>query len=484
MPENVTIPGSLKDIRTRQAEVQTALTDLELIEEPTDEDSLRTDALIEEGEMLEEAAKPLQERADKIASLRESFRAGGWSSESGADETDLSDQGASGPQFKRAKIDPFADLDGVRNGLVAPSAVRSRALAAVDQFSKRADVYGLSDEAAEEVTRKLEKNGKTFGTNFARQMLTTGAPEYLAAFEQYINDPGGYASRAALSLTAANGGYLVPFTLDPTIILTNNGSRNPYRDNATIKTTTTNDWNGVTSAGVSAEWTAEGIEAADASPTVGNLKITPQKADAYLFGSFEVLSDSDFASQLPMLLADAKDRLEETAFAVGSGTLQPWGVITRGTTVAAASGTAATGPTAASVYTLMGSLPARWRGPTANNVFLAPLSIINILRNVPAFTGATTSIVNDSGPVPTLLGVPLLESTSVSGTLANASKVLAYLDMRQYYIVDRVGMSVVYDPIVLGANRRPTGQGAWYAFWRTGADVSTTAADRVLTLTT
>jgi hypothetical protein len=40
-------------------------------------------------------------------------------------------------------------------------------------------------------------------------------------------------------------------------------------------------------------------------------------------------------------------------------------------------------------------------------------------------------------------------------------------------------MSVLYDPVVLGANRRPTGQGAWYAFWRTGADASTATAIRV-----
>jgi HK97 family phage major capsid protein len=137
----------------------------------------------------------------------------------------------------------------------------------------------------------------------------------------------------------------VPFTLDPTIILTNAGSANPYRQVATVKTTTTNDWNGVTSAGVSAEWTAEGIEAADASPTVGQLKITPQKADAYLFGSFEVLSDSDFAQQLPELLADAKDRIEETAFAVGTGSGQPYGIMTRGTSQNRA-GTAAAGPAA------------------------------------------------------------------------------------------------------------------------------------------
>jgi HK97 family phage major capsid protein len=87
--------------------------------------------------------------------------------------------------------------------------------------------------------------------------------------------------------------------------------------------------------------------------------------------------------------------------------------------------------------------------------------------------------VNDSGPVPTLLGKPFLESTSVLGTYTTGNKVLAFADMSQYFIVDRVGMSVVYDPVVLGSNRRPTGQGAWYAFWRVGADVSTTTAVRV-----
>ena len=43
-------------------------------------------------------------------------------------------------------------------------------------------------------------------------------------------------------------------------------------------------------------------------------------------------------------------------------------------------------------------------------------------------------------------------------------------------------MSVIYDPLVKdSATARPTGQAGWYAFWRTGGDVTTTAAFRVLT---
>jgi HK97 family phage major capsid protein len=491
------VPGRLDDIKDRRGKIRSSLDALEL-DEDNEDNRVRADALLEEWTELSAEMEPLQARADKIAAVRQALieedsREGGsdpiavpvGNSRRSAGIAGMA--GSTGPDLMTTQTryrDPFADLESVRLGITGGEQVRDRAVQVIESFGERSDHWALDSEAVDHALKLVQKGGKAFGTGVARQMLCTGSPEYLASFESYLNDPGGYAQRAALSLTSANGGYLVPFTLDPTIILTNAGSANPYRQIATVKTTTTNDWNGVTSAGVSAEWTAEGTEASDASPTVGQLKITPQKADAYLFGSFEILSDSDFASQLSELLADAKDRIEETAFAVGTGSGQPNGVIPRSTVLAAAAGTAATGPTSASVYALQAALPARWRGPRANNVWLGNLTAINALRNVPAFTGATTSIVQEGPDGPRLLGKPFLESTSIVGAFANGNKVLAYLDARQFYIVDRVGMSVVYDPVVLGANRRPTGQGAWYAFWRTGSDMSTTSASRALSLTT
>jgi len=305
------------EIRTRQEVIRTDLDTLEQVPEPSEEEATRSDALLTEWDDLVLELAPLAERERRVAAVREAAR---------QQANNEAPAPVSSPDVHiRTVQDPFDDLESVRNGLMNPSDVRSRAVTAIERYASRTDHWALSDEGAENATRLVERFGKKFGTEVARQMLSTGSPEYLASFESYLTDPGGYASRAALSLTSANGGYLVPFTLDPTIILTNAGSANPYRQVATVKTTTTNDWNGVTSAGVSAEWTAEGTEAADASPTVGQLKITPQKADAYLFGSFEVLSDSDFGQQLPDLLADAKDRIEETAFAVGTGTGQPKG---------------------------------------------------------------------------------------------------------------------------------------------------------------
>jgi HK97 family phage major capsid protein len=465
------------EIRARMDVIKS---DLDAIEANTDldeETQLRADALLEEFGELDKELAPIAEREVAIAAMRSKIN----DDRARLEATAPSNGPITGtPELvtRNSRLDPFARLEEVRQGITPPSEIRARAKTVIERFAARNDHWQLADEGAEHATELIEKKGTTLGTNVARHLLMTGSPEYLASFEQYVQDPAGFSQRAALSLTPANGGYLVPFTLDPTIILTNAGSANPYRRLATIKTTATNNWNGVTSAGVSAEWTAEGTEAADATPTVGNLQITPQKADAYLFGSFEVLADSDFATQLPELLADAKDRLEESAFAVGTGSGMPWGVIPRGTSQNRA-GTAGTGPALQDAYSLMGALPARWRAPGARNAWVMNLATMNLFRQVASFTGSTQPLLVDGAGGSTMLGYPVLESTSVLGTYTTGNKVMAFGDMRQYYIVDRVGMSVVYDPVVLGANRRPTGQGAWYAFWRVGADVSTSTAIRV-----
>src|SRR5258708_10696035 len=114
--------------------------------------------------------------------------------------------------------------------------------------------------------------------------------------------------RAALSLTQANGGYLLPFVLDPTIVLTNASSANPWRRISRIVQTTSNTWNGVNSAGVNAAMLAQATIVVDASPTVAHIVITPQKHTACVYGSYVILHDTDFAQQLPALPAEPKDR--------------------------------------------------------------------------------------------------------------------------------------------------------------------------------
>lgn len=366
-------------------------------------------------------------------------------------------------------------------GGLYPAAVRERQHAA-------AQTLALSDPAYRSAFDKVIRSPLHF------QLDLTDAERFaMARTRSFTRDMAGdqrdwqtapmgdYSARAALSLTGANGGFLVPFTLDPSIMLTNAGAANPWREWGNVKQTTTNDWNGVTSAGVTAAWLAEGIEAADSTPTVAQTKVTPAKAAAWIFGSYEVLDDSDFATQLPMLLGDAKDRLEEAAFALGTGSGQPFGAVTRATATALGGGAI----TAAGVYALHQALPARFRTGNSRPGWFGNVTALDALRQLPVFTGSQSPMLTGSTMAP--FGEPAAESSTMDAVIAvGGHKVLLYGDGQQYLIVDRIGMTLVYDPLVKGANRIPTGQAGWFGFWRVGADSSvagTSTALRVLSLT-
>lgn len=75
---------------------------------------------------------------------------------------------------------------------------------------------------------------------------------------------------------------MVPFTLDPSIILTSDGSINPLRRISRVVQTVTDNWNGVSSAGVTAEWLAEAAESADAAPTLAQPTVAVHKGSAFI----------------------------------------------------------------------------------------------------------------------------------------------------------------------------------------------------------
>jgi HK97 family phage major capsid protein len=186
-------------------------------------------------------------------------------------------------------------------------------------------------------------------------------PAYERAFLKWVRDPEfGHrlwdedelrayqavtSMRAAMSTTGANGGFLIPQQLDPTIVLTNDGTANPFRQIARVEQGFSTQWEGVSSSGVTAEWAAEAAEASDNTPAFTAPTVVAHRAQAYLFGSYEVLQDTNFEQQLPRLIGDAKDRLESAAFAVGSGSTAPFGVVTATTAITASRVTPTTGGT-------------------------------------------------------------------------------------------------------------------------------------------
>lgn len=426
-------------------------------------------------------------RAEQREHVRSLMRDGRVAVENGDGTRDA------GFQIRKDVGDPFdyrAAVQAAPSDEHAAEEFRGRALKAIESGPHMTDAQRESAAVLAERDHKGDKS---------RFMLDHGSPAYHEAFRAVMRHPQNpslalshcspEAQRAALSLTGANGGFLVPFTLDPSVILTNNGATNPFRSIADVVTITTDDWNGVSSAGVTAEWVAEATQVADASPTFAQPSISVHKADAYIQASLEVVADSSVSGEIAMLIADAKDRLEATAFATGSGSGQPFGIVTAlglttASRVAGSSGAAgAADLVAADVYAVAAALPPRYR-PNASWVAEYGTQLdIRQLGTSNQYHAFWADLGVDNPPQ--LLGKPIYESSAMDTTIVSGSNddVLILGDFRHgYKIVDRMGLELVYEPLVKGANQRPTGEVGWVAFWRVGGDSVDDNAFRMLRL--
>lgn len=437
-----------------------------------------------EWDELDAARVVIVERNDRLAALRSTNLA-----------TETGD-GAEGTEANRAEtFNTNRGQEDIYNlrGLSADNdadgnALRDRALAAIESWRGakpewQESAVALVDNAAD------SKRDRDVATH----VLRYGSPAYRSAFTAYLRNPNALAllpdeQRAALAEGATTtGGFMVPVMIDPSIILTNAGISNPFRQISTVKSITTQSWKGITSAGVTAEWTAEAAQAADASPTVGQPVITPVRADAYVQASFEVIEDTDIANDLPMLFADARDRLEGAAFATGTGSTQPFGIVTELGLVTASRVNASTNGAygAVDVFAVDNSLPQRHR---ANASWVANKSVWNLTRQFAGGSGPQFAFWTDfgGGRPPSLIGYSAYESSAMfnaplSTATASNDDIVVLGDFRSgFYIVDRIGMAVAYNPLVIGANARPTGEAGWFAYWRVGARAVNADAFRML----
>jgi HK97 family phage major capsid protein len=326
---------------------------------------------------------------------------------------------------------------------------------------------------------------------FSERILRTGSAIYERAFGKYVMGGALTADeQRALSLTTTAGGFAVPFTLDPTIIPTSNLSVNPYRAIARQETIATTTWQGITSAGVTASYSAEGTEATDGAPSIAQPTATPVRATVTIPYSIEIGQDwGAFQMEMASLIQDAKDDLEAVKFTSGSGTNEPQGILTGATLVVTGAGTGTFA--LADVFTLEQTLPPRFR-PRAR--VLANRAIYNLVRQfdtggggglwlqvAPLGRGLDNNVPTPGNIGSELLGYPAYEASSMASSVATNALLTTLGDFRYFLIVDRVGMDVEVIPHLFGAtNRLPVGQRALYAFWRNTSVVLSTNAFRTL----
>jgi HK97 family phage major capsid protein len=381
------------------------------------------------------------------------------------------------------------EASGRRDQRPGPTtALRAKALRVVERASF------LSARAADNLDRLVRDEDGDPNALAARYVDAVSDPMYASGFWKAVRS----TTTAHLDMTAAelrafqrvraeqramalgsdpDGGFAVPFQLDPTILLTSDGVTNPVRQVARTETIVGKEWQGVTSEGVTVSRAGEADEASDDSPTLEQPVVRANRVQAFIPFSIEIGQDwASLQNEMARLLADAKDVEEAESFVDGSGIgVEASGVI-RTMDVGSVVETATSGTFAiADVYALLEAVPPRFQ-PRARA--LACLAIINKMRRFVGGGSATeVPVVNES--LNRLLGKPLAELSTMDSAIVAGSKPLIVGDFSNFLIVDRLGMSLELIPHLFGANGRPTGQRGLYAIWRNNSIVLNSNAFRV-----
>jgi HK97 family phage major capsid protein len=391
--------------------------------------------------------------------------------------------------IQRFTTGPWKD-EGIPSWNQSSTDLRSRALDAIERCS------GASDATREALTTTLERFDNKKG-DLARQVIATTDPDYVSAFGELIRGETVLTpeeTRAvrkvrdlqrAMSLTDNAGGYLVPAQLDPSVIITGAGSQNAIRQIARKVVANSDTWTGVSAGQISASWDAEASEVSDDSPTLAQPSISIHTDRVFIPFSLEVGMDAqgNFTEELVKMMVDAKENLENDAFTTGSGTGQPYGIITAlvgGASVVTSA--AADTFASADVYTTYEGVPPRWRGKAS---WLANELIFDKIRQFGTSDGhALWARFGDALPE-RLLGSPRYNASNMDGVINAGAEnyALLYGDFNQYVIADRIGFTVEPIPHLFGTNKRPTGQRGLFGYSRVGADSVVDDAFRLLNVT-
>ena len=386
--------------------------------------------------------------------------------------------------------DPAGDTRRITN-----SEARDRALRVLDSH----DADDLSDAQKTQVDKMVRRDHVT-----ARRILVTENEDYRSAWMKMVTDPhpvlspeenravqAWYEFRALGDWSTTAGGFGIPVFIDPSIILTAQESGNPFLSIAKQVTVNTNQWKGVSSAGVTWAFQTEAAATTDNSPVLAQPSVLVHMARGFIPYSIEIGMDyPGFASEMSFLLAQGYDELLVQKFTNGSGTGEPKGILTAisatsGDRVKVAGGAGAI--TAPDPYNVWKALPQKFR---RNASWVMSIGVNNAIRQLGAanvFHGYTVNL--PEGWADQLFNRPVYESaympdTTTWTTTAEGQAVVG--DFSNFVIARNGGMSVelvpqLFSQLTAGTGpATPTGQRGWFAYARIGSDVANAGAFRLL----
>jgi HK97 family phage major capsid protein len=370
---------------------------------------------------------------------------------------------------------------------------RDRALRILDSR----DAGDLSASQKDQVERFVRRDHVT-----ARRILVTENEDYRSAWLKMVTEPhpiltpeenravqAWYEFRAMGDVTGSAGGMGIPVFIDPSIILTAQESGNPFLSIARQVTVNTNQWKGVSSAGVTWAFQTEAAATTDNSPVLAQPSVLVHMARGFIPFSIEVGQDyPGFASEMSNLLAQGYDELLVQKFTIGSGTAEPKGILTA---LSATAGDRVVVGTPGSIvagdpYKLWAALPQKYRRGAS---WLMSIGVNNAIRQLGAanvFHGYTVNLPSEWADQ--LFGKPVYESpymppTTTWTTTAEGQAIVG--DFSNFVVARNGGMSVELVPHIVSATASPgigfpTAQRGWFAYARIGSDASNVSGFRLL----
>lgn len=379
-----------------------------------------------------------------------------------------------------------------------PEDVYARSLSAIER------VAGMSDEQRQVATKKIEAAHARGDDGVAALVLATTSPEYVSAFSRWMRNEQDLWSREELDAvrrvrdleramnvgTDASGGFLVPESMDPSLIIDDSGDINPVRQLARTVTVSTRSSIFLTSTAVTASYDGEATEVSDDSVTLSEVEITAHKGQAFIPFSIELGLTSNLTAQLARLFTDGKEQIEAEKFVLGTGDAanEPRGFIDALSGSASEINSNTTDTFALSdVYDLDEELPPRYTTPRSRVAWAAHKKIYQQMREAGGSNLDDFWVGLENARPNMLLGYQAMEVSDMDGTINanNENRVLVLANWRDFFgIVDRIGMRIESVPHVFGTtNNRPLGQRGAYAFWMSGSDRLVLDAARALNVT-
>jgi HK97 family phage major capsid protein len=387
--------------------------------------------------------------------------------------------------------DPYGDVRRLSAG-----EARDRALRVMER--DRLATAHLADDQKTQIERMMRSD-----PNIARRIIVTENEDYRTAWMKLVTEPHPFLEpeeiravrawqefRAASETTTTAGGFGIPVFIDPSIILTAQGSSNPFLALARQVTVNTNQWKGVSSGGVSWSFQTEAATVSDNAATMAQPIVLVHMARGFIPYSIEVGEDYPaFASEMSTLLASGYDELLVEKFTTGTGSSEPFGILT---SLSASASVRVTVTTVGEIgapdpYKVWKAVPQRFR---RNASWVMSVGVNNAIRQIGAanvYHGYTVNM--PEAWADQLFNRPVYESaympdTTTSNTAPEGQAIVG--DFNNFVIARNGGMSVellpqLFQQVTAGTGPAvPTGQRGWFAYARIGSKSVNDNAFRLL----